>query len=982
MRILLLTLLFCLNVAAEKTAKAGVIVKKETKWEKLNRMIDKEEKFIKTINRRGPRLEWRLLELKTERLKLIKEKENNKFLNASFKLRKKHKKDWFFRESRAYELEIRKKGLKIIRTFKRWKYNADVYYTLGLNSRDFNKGKQTEYFFKMALKHAEKGSQIIYLASVGLAEYYYNEKKYNRAVSYYSRVINNKEDEWHSKHVYNLSWCYLKTGKYQKAIEHGEIAHTLSKKEDYIDVSEQVYDSIGLFYVMGKREKDGAEFYKKNVKEPAKYLIKMSKKMANEGHYKNADYLLDTALKHAITKDQFDEELTIRLAYLDFYRNFKKFNLFFTMSKAIEAQYIKKPFKGELHDQSIEKIEGLVGYLQVRLTRNSKIKITNYSKPLLTRILAFFDILAVINKKKTDFYRFYQGETYFAVNEIKPSFFKYKDSLEFNKKVDLKKDDPEQKHTLLRAKLMNSLLACLEEKKFADKHLIYTYQNHIDLYPINSISQKLYSKLFNIHMKRKDPPKAIVSMEVYNKNYPGDLKIQQSMLIKLIDYYILGKDTDKLAFWITKLQKGYFSFDKPYIKQAINVLGEILFHDYTKLAAEGKHDESISGNKKLFEDQRYPKIIHAQAASKIALSFLHLKNSNEALNWTIKSIPLYKEQEFKKRLPQVKASIDRFVILQDTKHAVKLSEYLYKYYCHKKEPLKSYFYDQIVTLNLIDEKYKSAYQFINKGSKKCDIGHQKFGETMAMFIDYTYQHGKFDLTFQLFKKFALKEKRFHKELSNQLLNLFWREFNENQRSRLAKKALLYLKKYSEKNPTNSLANTIKKIEDFNSFKNSFKKKTFKHFTFGKNFDEQKYNNDLTAKFEKLKTWVEQTAPYTSNAPYAIVLETLKLIHEKHNQLANVIYAVSPPGMEGEYLKSFRQAMKGIGDNVKNSGVEYYKQGVQLRVSSYDQSKDNKYFLNTSDTFKKIKVVFPALRYTLSFDKQMSKRSPATVSRNK
>ena len=49
MRILLLTLLFCLNVAAEKTAKAGVIVKKETKWEKLNRMIDKEEKFINFV---------------------------------------------------------------------------------------------------------------------------------------------------------------------------------------------------------------------------------------------------------------------------------------------------------------------------------------------------------------------------------------------------------------------------------------------------------------------------------------------------------------------------------------------------------------------------------------------------------------------------------------------------------------------------------------------------------------------------------------------------------------------------------------------------------------------------------------------------------------------------------------------------------------------------------------------------------------------
>jgi Tfp pilus assembly protein PilF len=975
-------ILFSLQCYADKKTVKAPVVKKESKWEKLNRMITKEENFIKTINNRGPRLQWRLLELKTERLKLIKEKENNKFLNASFKLRKKHKKDWFFKESRSYEKEIRRKGLKIIKSWPRYKYNADIYYTLGLNSRDFNKGKQTEYFFKQALKKAERGSQVVYLASVGLAEYYYNEKKYIRAVRYYRSVIKNSEDEWHSKHIYNLSWCFLKTGKYQEAILYGEKAHALSKQEDYIDVSEQVYDSIGLFYVMGKREKDGAEFYKKNVQVPAKYIIKMSKKMANEGEYKKADYLLKTALDHSIDKSQVEEEIKIRLAYLDFYRNFKKFNQFFTMSKAIESIYIKKPFEGELHDQSVEKIEGLVGYLQVRLTRNSKIKVENYSKPLLKRILDYFDILAVINKKKTDFYRFYQGETLFAVNEINRSFFQYQKSLEFNKKVDLKKNDPEQKHTLLRKKLMNSLLACLEEKKFEDKHLIYTYQNHIDLYPINPISQKLYSKLFNIHMKRKDPPKAVTAMEVYNKNYPSDLKIQQAMLIKLIDFYILGKNTDKLAYWINKLQKGYFSFDQNYIKQATNVLGEILFHDFTKLAASGKHEESIAGNKMLFEDKKYPKIIHAQAATKIALSYLHLKKSTESLNWTIAAIPLFKAPELKKRLPQIKASIDRFVILQDLKHALKLSNYLYKHFCHKNEPLKGYLYDQIVTLNLLEEKYKSAYRFINNDAKKCDIGKVKYEETMISYINYTFLHGKTDLTFQLFKKFALKEKKYKDLLSSQVMEIFWREYAEDSKSKLTRKSFSYLKKYASSYPSDKISKSINKVDEFNKFKNKYKKKHFKAFNFGQKFDEQKYNNELTQKFEKLKKWVEETSPFTSNAPYPVVLATLKLIHQKHQQLAKVIRDVSPPGMEGEYLKSFKQAMNGIASNVQSSGDDYFNQGLKLRLNSYEQAIDNKYYLSTSETFKKIKINYPAIRYSLSFDRTVGKRSPATISRNK
>lgn len=978
--LLLIMTLFNISAADHKEAISKNTPKKESRWEKLNKMIDKEENFIKTITNRGPRLQWRLLELKTERLKLIKEKENHTFLNAPFKQRKKYKKDWYFKKSRSYEREIRRKGLKIIKTWPRYKYNADIYYTLGLNSRDYNKGKQTEYFFLKALKFAESGSQVVYLSNVGLAEYYYNEKKYNKAVSYYLRVINNTDDQWHSKHLYNLSWCYLKTGKYQKAISFGEKAHSLSKNKDYIDVSEQVYDSIGLFYVMGKREKDGAYFYLNHVKEPAKYIIKMSKKMANEGHYKKANYLLQTALNHAVDKKQTIEEITIRLAYLDFYRNFKKFNLFFSMSQSLESIYKKTPFEGEQHEQTIEKIESMVGYLQVRLTRNSKIKIENYSIPLLKRVIDYFDILAVINKDKTDYYRFFQGETLFAVNEIKRAFFKYQASLEVNKKIDLKKKELKYDHKGLRKKLMNSLLACLEEQKFEDKHIIYTYNNHIELYPINPISQKLYSKLFNLHMKRKEPLLAIKPMNTYHKNYPADIKIQQSMLIKLIDYYILQKNTDQLASWINKMEKGFFKMKPDYIKQATNVLGEILFLDYTKLANQGKHQESIAGNKNLFEDKKYPAIIHAQAASKIALSYLQLGDSNEAVNWTITSIPLYRPKELKKRHPQLKASIERLVILQDIKYAIKLSTQLYQKYCLSNEPLKEYLFDQIFSLNLVEQKYKTAYKFISQKALKCGLNGKKKKESMISFINYVEQHKKEKLLTSLFSKYALKQGQYQNELVPIMIKRYWEQSLSKENNRDAKKTLYYLEKYRERYPNHKLSKDIFKITSFNKFKKQYEKKRFKMFSFGSSFDEEKFNNDLTAKFALLKKWVDETRPYTTNAPYPIVMKTLVMIHQKHLQLEKIIRKIKPPGMEGEYLVSFQAAMKGIADNISKTANDYHQQGKNVLTSSYERSVNNEYFLSASKTHHLMSIEFPTERYTLTFDQFWGNRKPAKITR--
>ena len=50
---------------------------------------------------------------------------------------------------------------------------------------------------------------------MSLAEHHYNNKDYKKAVKFYTPVIENQKDDWHTKHLFNLSWCYIKLKNYE-----------------------------------------------------------------------------------------------------------------------------------------------------------------------------------------------------------------------------------------------------------------------------------------------------------------------------------------------------------------------------------------------------------------------------------------------------------------------------------------------------------------------------------------------------------------------------------------------------------------------------------------------------------------------------------------------------------------------------------------------------------------------------------------------
>ncbi len=730
------------------------------KWNKLNDLIDQEMKTIKSINRMGPRLRWRLIELDTERIKLIREKENKTFLNSSFKLRKSKGKKWFFKKSRALYYKVRKDGLAIIKKYPRFRYASEIYYTLALNSRDYGGDKETEKFLLKALKNAIPRSPIIHAAKTSLAEYYYNGKKYKRAIRYYTDVLKNKEDEWYTKHLYNVSWCYIKTKDYNKAIEMAKESFFKSKDKSYISVRNQVLESIGFFFVLAERVEEGADFYVEHVKKPGEYMIKMAKKTAEDRGYAKAEYVFNAALENSIDKKNLEEEIDIRLAQLDFYRNFKKFEKFWKTTVALDKINKVRPLGEEFQVTAVEKIRSFVGYLQVRFTRNSKTNIENYDEDQKKRILHFFDVLSRLNREETDNYRYYQGETLFAISDFKGSFDYYQKALEHNKikmtptyqkklallkkeanankkdkdlpaipKDVLKKEmeEKEQKHKALRLKIFDSLLASLENGSFKS----------------DERSRKIYTKLFNLYLKRKEIDNSQKTLERYMATYKKDKKIQQGMFTQIMDYFIATKNTDKIALWIPKLKGGFLSFKADYIEKATLILGSLLFDGYQKLDQEGNKDEAAKGYLALFASEKYPQSIKAKSAYRASILFLDLHQTEKAHEWMNIALNLFTAKERFERKKEILAFVQTLMLSQDFTSSASVAARYIKIYCTSPFKEKNDLYRASVQYELIEGNYEKAFDNYRLG-RKCGIKKKLSREMLLNMASYYVRHRQYD----------------------------------------------------------------------------------------------------------------------------------------------------------------------------------------------------------------------------------------------
>lgn len=153
--------------------------KKESRWHKLMILVNQEMKILESAKRKGVEIKYRMLELHSEKLKLIHEKNNKEFLESSRLTGSSQDKESFFIETRNYYNLTKEFGEKILREEVKNSRKAEILYALALNSRDYGRDNITEeYLLDVLSLMTNSKNSLKHHAETALADFYYNEKNF------------------------------------------------------------------------------------------------------------------------------------------------------------------------------------------------------------------------------------------------------------------------------------------------------------------------------------------------------------------------------------------------------------------------------------------------------------------------------------------------------------------------------------------------------------------------------------------------------------------------------------------------------------------------------------------------------------------------------------------------------------------------------------------------------------------------------------
>ncbi|MBT3984256.1 MAG: hypothetical protein HOE90_23070 [Bacteriovoracaceae bacterium] len=896
--------------------------------DRLLKIIDEEINLIKMVKRKKANLEHRLFELYNEKTKLLKEKENRSFLKAT---KRGAKKSEYFAKSISHNGFVKSFAKKIIKRHPRYHRLNEIYYSLALNSRDYDKDKATKHYLYKALKITKKNSKLGHQIYVALAEYFYNKKKYVKAIKLYRVVIGNKSDNWHAKHLYNLSWCYLKIMKYRSAIKAIRVAYIKSKNGQYISVKEQVLQSIGPFYVYAGEIEKGVSFYTKNEKAPIPYLLKMIDVTTKKGKFEDVQYIL--AKSHAMAKasPKKTDSIQIYMKELDIYRNYQKSNLHYRSTKHLWAHHKQGHLGKNQVAEIVEKTKAYVGFLQIKLAQDVKKNSFDFKASSLTMVIGYFDFLVTFDPKNQDEYNFFQGESYFSVGKFQLAATKYVGGLKFS--------DKNPKAIKIKEKLINSLFAVLDEGNFnkvqKQNWQVYAYEYNLKYWPKTPRSKRIYPLLFELYFAKKGLDKSLAVISKFAKFFPGEIVAQRELTTRLIDYHIVKKDTERLAHWIKKMKAGFLSFGASKIQKTELVLGQILFQNFEGMQSTGKLIPAIKGYISLYKNPIYPDSIKQKTSFNTALLLLKISHTSKSAKWMVKTLGHRTEDNLVKNAPRFIEISKLYASLLDYKSAKYLASKFLLKTCSKGYSQKQ------------DLFYVSSYQSINKSDldsfkkdmsffRKCGLTSKTEQAIGDLFISKIISHRDHDALEESFTQIKLSSVG-KESFAGELLNWYWDIYFTSGKNQVKNNLRKLLNKHDQK---------YQYLSKFNKIWKKYQKTHLPPAIELQNFDERLFNKTLTSALSSLQ---KSSAEITSLSKYSdknVILGmdhlTSNIYHNYSTYLKNIKFIFSDKGFE----KSFYGQVAGVAAKLNKKAREFKRHGSTLIVKHQSLSSFNRFFIET------------------------------------
>jgi hypothetical protein len=887
------------------------------RWAGLMNMVQKEITILEQSTNKKPPLEYRLLELYTERIKLTHEKNNQTFLAASSNGQKPLPKIFYFKETKKeYDLIV-SYGLSLLKNDPSHPFYTHITFNLGLNSRDYGKSELTEKMLLDSISSAnsQKNTSRQLMAEAALAEYYYNEKKYSKAIKHYLVVVQDKKNEWLAKHTYNLSWCYLQERQLEKAIATMGEALSYNSNPSYVKISDQMLSTLSSFYTFAGKPLEAMELFKKTSADPIPLLLNLASKTSEKGHKKETELILQNIydLVSKNTASEFYEELLH--AYLDYYKQYGNLRGHWHTALKLKHYYSKQQAQ-DLKNEAIEKLTNTAGFLQLKLTKDIKEAELSYNKEDLKQVLDYYDCLIVLEPSKKANYLYFKGETTYSVQKLPEAAAFYQSAIS---------EAINAKNLKLAEKAVISLLDLTSHEKLPkqqnDKYLTYAYTQHVRLWPRDEKSRIIFPKLFEIFHRAQNDKKASGVILAYNKAFPEDSLIQQKLMTGVLDQLILQKNSLKLNAWITKFRKGLLSFQSIDLDRMEAALASIYFNDYLELAKNGEKLKAASGFEKLFHTHLNSASIRARAAMYASMAYLETGDTGKAYEWQMASLKNSSHDNNLSQRADVLKVTERLYKLQDFENSLELSHYMLKTFCSQRDDIQSRFFEVSILTSLAEKKTEKAELIASELS-----GCLKNSDSRQIALHEIFREHDKSKDLEKLKKFVISSNSPSiKELYKETLNSwYWNTKDEKLRSQILKEyesindpdTNLWLKELS------LYADAEKRVREIDSVV----------IWTENHFDGDAFNASLEKHIQEHQHFKSQYQSLLQSSQTDLVLKSTVLFSRLYHNMGKKITALSPKGLEEKTLEEFKIAMTELSNQFVNASSQYNEELKKVMTS--------------------------------------------------
>lgn len=601
---------------------------------KIISIVDEElsevSRLAKQQDYKSPDTLLRMSELNLEKARLWREAENEQYLALPPEKRRDVSKDDYFKKSSGYFEDANESALRVVKRFPYYQGLGDVYYILAYNNKELGKHDLAQKYFKKSADETSTNSTIAFKSKLALADYHFNQHKYQEAIPLYEASINKIDERWWTKDAFNLAWSYYRVKSYDKAIRLMKEVHKKSSNEKYIDMRAMVERDIGIFYVDADKFNDAVKFYEKLGLDYGEQFIKIASTIMTQGRFAQAEALLEQVEK---THKSGPKRTQILVAQLSLYEKFNKIPKHLAICKELVAIHQKTPLEKSQYTSLVFHVNKQAAQLQKATASDLYKSVSKVQKEKASQAIAYFELSAALSPGQKAEKVFFQGETSYAANDFPKAITLYLQAFDLAQATVDKK---------IMSQSLDGMLSSLGQPGFnakaAEKLYLPVYTRYLSYDSKSAKANSIYLKLFNTQYDSGDVPAAEKTMAEFAKSFPADYKTQEGMLAKIMEHYRNKKDYEKVKAYVASINAGEFKVSKKYADALRSLMTKLQIDGVQQSLKKGDKGVALKGYHQIYQAKDSTPKAKVNAAYNLSALYYEMGNANQSYLWSVTAL--------------------------------------------------------------------------------------------------------------------------------------------------------------------------------------------------------------------------------------------------------------------------------------------------------------------------------------------------------